>query len=75
MIKIMIDMKEFKIVENRGCDVRYDVITGSYSQCIDWLNYNTVEHPDNPDIRISKLEDDVNSNGDYFTYTIEECDD
>ena len=68
-------MKEFKIVENRGYGIRYDVITGNYSHCIDWLNYNTVEHPNNSNIRISKLEDDINGNGDYFTYTIEECDD
>lgn len=67
-------MIKFKVVEDRGCDIRYDVITGSYSQCIDWLNCNTVAHPNNPDIRISGSLDE-NGNGDYFTYTIEECND
>lgn len=67
--------KMFKVVENRGHDIRYDIMTGSKSQCIDWLNHNTVAHPNNPDIRISIDENNVNGNGDYFTYTIEECDD
>lgn len=67
--------KMFKVVENRGHDIRYDVMTGSKSQCIDWFNHKTIAHPNNPDIRISTDEENVNGNGDYFTYTIEECND
>ena len=69
------EKKVFVVIEDRGCGIKYNVIIGSYRECIEWINYNTNPHPLNNSIRISKNEDDINGNGDYFTYTIEEYDD
>lgn len=60
-----------KIVENRGCGVNYITFIGSYDDCQTWIALNTKEHPNNPDIRISIDDNNVNGNGEPFTYSIE----
>lgn len=63
----------YSVIENRGNDIKYVIFTGSEKDCYIWMFYNTKEHPNNPDIRISILKSDVNDNGEPFTYTIEEA--
>lgn len=67
-------MKEFRVIENRGDDIKHVIFAGSEEECNIWMFYNTKEHPSNPDIRISILKRDVNGNGEPFTYTVEEKD-
>lgn len=61
----------YKIVENRGHDIKYIVCIGNYEDCHNWMSLNTKEHPNNPDIRVSIDDDNINGNGEPFTYTIE----
>lgn len=68
------DMKECRVIENRGDGIKYVIFAGSEEDCNLWMFYNTKEHPNNPDIRISVLKSDVNSDGEPFTYTIEDED-
>lgn len=65
-------MKTFSIIEDRGCGIRYTIISGTYTDCVNWMDKNTIPSPLNNAIRISINADDVNGNGDPFTYTIEE---
>lgn len=67
-------MRTFNVVEHRGGDIKYVIFTGSYDDCYVWMFLNTKEHPSNKDIKIHIDEDNVNGNGDPFTYTIEEED-
>lgn len=64
----------YKVVEHRGAGINYTIFAGSEKECHIWMFYNTKEHPNNPDIRISILNSDVNDNGEPFTYTVEEED-
>lgn len=61
----------YKIVENRGHNINYIVFIGDYGDCNTWMTLNTKEHPNNSDIRISVNDENVNGNGEPFTYTIE----
>lgn len=67
-------MKECRVIENRGDGVKHIIFEGTAKDCNIWMFYNTKEHPKNPDIRISVLKSDVNSDGEPFTYTIEDED-
>lgn len=60
------------VIENRGCDINYVVFSGTLRECNEWMRKNTIPHPLNGDIFISLYDEDVNGNGDPFTYTIEE---
>ena len=61
----------YSVVENRGHDIKYIMFIGDYEDCNTWIALNTKEHPNNPDIRISIDDENVNGNGEPFTYTIE----
>lgn len=60
-----------KIVEDRGGDIKYIVFIGDLDDCELWMALNTKEHPNNDAIRISIDDENVNGNGEPFTYTIE----
>lgn len=61
----------YKVTEHRGGNINYIVFIGDYEDCNTWMVLNTKEHPNNPDIRISIDDENVNGNGEPFTYTIE----
>lgn len=65
-------MKKYNVVENRGCDVKYIIFSGDSNDCEIWMALNTKNHPNNPEIKIHIDDENVNGNGDPFTYTIEE---
>lgn len=67
-------MKTFNVIEDRGYGVKYTIFSGSLDDCQIWMHLNTKEHPSNPDIRIHIDEENVNGNGEPFTYTVEEED-
>lgn len=64
-------MKTFNVIENRGNGVKFAIISGTYMDCVNWMDRNTIPNPLNAKIRISSNADDVDSNGNNFTYTIE----
>lgn len=61
----------YSIVENRGNDIKYIIFIGDLDDCELWMALNTKEHPSNPDIRVHIDDENVNGNGEPFTYTIE----
>lgn len=61
----------YKVTEHRGHDINYIMFIGDYKDCEAWMALNTREHPNNPDIRISINNENVNGNGEPFTYSIE----
>lgn len=64
-------MTVFNVIEDRGCDIRYTIISGTYMDCVNWMDRNTIPSPLNNTIRISINAENINGNGDPFTYTIE----
>lgn len=65
-------MKTFNVIEDRGHGIRYVMFSGSYNDCCTWIKTNCREHCLNAAMLVSNDDNDVNGNGDYFTYTIEE---
>lgn len=61
----------YKVVEHRGHDINYIMFIGTYDDCEIWMALNTKEHLNNKDIRIHIDDENVNGNGEPFTYTIE----
>ena len=62
------------IIEDRGCEIRYTVFSGTLYACERWIADNTIEHPLKKTIRC-RLDDTGNDllrngNGDAFTYDI-----
>lgn len=62
----------YSVIEHREAGIDYTIFTGTERDCYIWMFYNTKEHPNNPNIRISILDSDVNCNSEPFTYTVEE---
>lgn len=63
-------MENFKIIEDRGCGICYDVFFGTEEECIEWMEMYTMPHPLNEHLRISIDDDDVNGNGEPFDYVM-----
>lgn len=61
----------FKVTEDRGCSITYTEFSGTFEECQNWMNENTVNHPLNENISVHKNLY-VNGNEDLFTYSIEE---
>lgn len=59
-------MTEQIVTEHRGYGIDYCVFSGSIEECEDWLKTNT--HEDANGFNISNDDEDINGNGEPFTY-------
>ena len=66
--------QEYMVVEDRGCGIDYPAYEGTLELCEAWMKWNTHPHPLHKGIFVSNEEENVNGNGDMFTYTVEPCD-
>ena len=62
--------RKFNVVEYRGKDICYAVYSGTYKECLDFLNKNYDGYPLNEGVWLSRDKDDVNGGGWPFTYEI-----
>lgn len=61
----------FKIVEDRRNGIKNTIFFGSYERCCAWMYIYTNPYGSDIHVRVSTNPENVNSNGDYFIYTIE----